>query len=82
MPGGFRMPTIKELETIINDHAHGPAIDLRTFPDTPSDDDSCYWSASNVVPSSSTKWYLPAVDGRTWFKETGTTELCHVRCVK
>ncbi len=41
--GGFRVPTLKELLTLVDPVRIGPAIDLTAFPSTPSD---WFWTAS------------------------------------
>ena len=58
--GGFsdwRMPTVKELSTLINLGAenNAPAVDPDFFPDTISDN---YWSATTVTYDSSAAWYV------------------------
>ncbi|CAK0765910.1 exported hypothetical protein [Gammaproteobacteria bacterium] len=49
----WRLPTIRELTTITDITHYSPAIDVSTFPDTPSD---WFWSGSLVASNSSQAW--------------------------
>ncbi|HEY4119042.1 MAG TPA: DUF1566 domain-containing protein [Byssovorax sp.] len=40
--GGFRLPTAKELDSIVDETRAGPAVDVDAFPDT----DGWYWSST------------------------------------
>jgi len=50
---GWRLPTIKELQTIVDDSRTNPAIDTTAFPSTPAD---WFWSSSPLAGSSSSAW--------------------------
>jgi hypothetical protein len=45
---GWRIPTRAELVTLIDDTQYGPAIDIRFFPDCPSD---WFWTSTVYAPS-------------------------------
>lgn len=44
----WRLPSIKELQTIVDETRTSPAIDTTAFPDTPAEE---FWSSSNRVNS-------------------------------
>ena len=52
---GYRMPNIKELETIVERACIEPSIDQDSFPDTPL---AIYWSNTPAPTSSSLKGYV------------------------
>ena len=51
---GWRLPTAKELQTIVDDSRTSPAIDTTAFPATPSD---YFWSSSTSA-GSSIGWFV------------------------
>ena len=53
---GWRMPTVKELEGIVDLGRYRPAIDLTYFPTTPPG--SAFWSGSPYSDSSSWAWHV------------------------
>jgi formylglycine-generating enzyme required for sulfatase activity len=50
---GWRLPTCKELQTIVDDSQTNPSIDTTAFPSTPA---SWFWSSSPLAGSSSYAW--------------------------
>lgn len=52
---GYRMPNIKELETIVERSCIEPAIDQSTFPDTPL---AIYWSNTPTPVGAQLKGYV------------------------
>jgi hypothetical protein len=53
---GWRMPTLQELLTLIDEHAAaGPMIDRSAFPNTPSEQ---FWTSTLFASSAITSWYI------------------------
>lgn len=74
--GGYRVPFLKELFTLIDPMRNSPAIDP-AFMGQQSD---AYWSASPVASDSSQGWYVEFVYGGG--KPSPKTASAYVRCVK
>lgn len=74
----WRLPTIKELRSIVEYDAYDPAIDTRYFPDTLP---FYYWSSTTNVHSASRKWYIHFSYGygSYYFNESGSY---YVRAVR
>jgi len=53
--GGWRLPTVAELQTLVDESVSSPAIDTVYFPSTPSE---WFWSSSSVAGSPSYGWYV------------------------
>jgi hypothetical protein len=77
--GPFRLPTVKELQTIVDEQAQNPAIDRGAFPDTPSER---FWSGTLYVSSAQTgeSWLVGFAEGVATH-EIRTTSY-RVRCVR
>ncbi|BEL04435.1 hypothetical protein Q0Z83_026260 [Actinoplanes sichuanensis] len=73
----WRLPTLKELATTVDETRVSPAIDVAAFPDTPKT--ARYWSSTVAEPRPADRWMLGYNDGVTTYKpyETG-----NVRCVR
>lgn len=60
----WRLPSIAELNTIVEREAYDPAINSEVFPGTPmSDNAPIFWSHSPAVGNSGYGWYLRFSDG-------------------
>jgi len=75
---GWRLPTIKELQTIVDYSQYSPAIDSTAFPSTPP---IWFWSSSLCAGQSSCVWIINFGDGHT-VTETALTNGAYVRCVR
>lgn len=74
---GWRLPNVKELQSIVDVRASFPAIDTTAFPSTPSD---YFWASTQDVEFPSYRW---AVDFRTGEILVGVaTADARVRCVR
>lgn len=49
----WRLPTLRELSSIIDQSCRSPAINLRAFPDTPT---SWYWSSTRYAYQNTLSW--------------------------
>jgi hypothetical protein len=52
---GWRLPSVKELDTIIDDSRFEPAIDLTAFPNTPNEP---FWTSSPKSGDPSMAWMV------------------------
>lgn len=50
---GYRLPNIKELASIVEEQCYDPAINSKTFPNTPSNE---YWSSSPNANDHNLAW--------------------------
>ena len=74
---GWRLPSLEEIETIVDDTTSNPAIDATAFPNTPV---ASYWTLSQLADSSLSASY---VDFRYGFSFYGDVTLMYkVRCVR
>ena len=76
---GWRLPTMKELQTIVDELRRNPAVDPTAFPGTPS---NFFWSSSpaTFTVSPTLGWYVNFSLGESrYFNPTASF---HVRCVR
>jgi hypothetical protein len=81
MAGGFRLPSLKELQTLVDYTIAlpGPAIDAAAFPATPP---IAFWSSSTVGGSATVAWTVKFNNGDTANSgTTAMTDLKQARCV-
>ena len=76
--GGWRLPEVRELESLILDDRHSPATDPSFFPQVKSD--GYYWSATPGADNSSRAWDVDFGDGDVG--RGGRGDGRHVRCVR
>lgn len=74
--GGWRLPSVKELMTIVDRRQANPAIDQVVFPNTPVDD---FWSSSPLA-GGGISWRVDFHRGYAGGYEVGNT--IRVRCVR
>jgi hypothetical protein len=76
--GPWRLPSMKELQTLVDESLKSPAIDPVAFANTPI---GAYWSSSVVLPAGFSLWTIDFTDGKT-----GTLVAfgasAYVRCVR
>lgn len=75
-PGFWRLPRIRELESLVDFGVHGASIDVTAFPNTPLYD---FWSSSPDVVNAGYAWAVDFGSGDS--RGDGTTFGQHVRCV-
>jgi hypothetical protein len=74
---GWRLPSVKELQTLVDRTKVNPAIDLETFPKTPS---TFFWTSSPVAASPTDAWNVDFTKG--YSGSSATTTPHQVRCVR
>jgi hypothetical protein len=75
--GGWRLPDVRELQTLLDIRARNPSIDTTVFPGMQS---NLYWSSSAYVYDASYAWVVDFDLGNTRnFLQSGTL---FVRCVR
>lgn len=76
----WRLPSVKELTSLVNLGRNSPAIDTQFFPQCRS---NLYWSGSNVVSNADYRWYVLFHDGGMGGTEPLSTSYpMYVRCVR
>jgi hypothetical protein len=74
---GWRLPSVKELQTIIDDTNTNPAIDPTAFPNTPN---VTFWTSSRLAGSPSNAWDVFFDYGNTGYADVAIP--IRVRCVR
>jgi hypothetical protein len=75
--GGWRLPVVSELLTILNPTQQNPALDASAFPSTPAE---VFWSASPYAAQGGWAWFVSFADGSS--EGASTTDTYRVRCVR
>lgn len=79
--GGARLPSLTELQSIVDDSKKIPAIDLVAFPSTPSSAfSSGFWTSSEVSGSPGDAWLVFFSFGHS--SRHGASFAYAVRCVR
>jgi hypothetical protein len=73
----WRMPTLKELLTIVDERAIDPSIDVAAFPDTPAE---WFWASSPGLCSTDYGWTVSFTDG--YCTPAAATQQYLTRCVR
>ena len=74
---GWRLPSVKELQTLLDLTRQNPALDPEAFPGAPSNE---FWTSTPVTGSTSDAWYV-----NFWFGITNTlarSSTTWARCVR
>ena len=74
---GWRLPSVKELLTLVDESRWGPAIDPGAFPGTPSD---YFWTSSPLATFPMFVWTVFFGKGTASFFEINNPRL--IRCVR
>jgi Protein of unknown function (DUF1566) len=75
--GGWRLPSVAELQTIVDERRSSPAIDPTAFPATPVD---FFWTSSSLAGFTSFVWAIHFDLGIASFSDA--SQLHRVRCVR
>jgi hypothetical protein len=73
----WRVPSVKELLTIVDESRSNPAIDTTVFPATPN---GWLWTSSGSASSPGDAWYVDFYHGTTY--RDGKASSSRVRCVR
>ena len=73
---GWRLPSLTELQTLIDETQAGAAVDRTTF-DNPDD---FYWTSSFFDHTDSMPWFVSIGEGNSWW--TSSSDLHRARCVQ
>ena len=65
----WRLPTLQELQGLVDYSRHDPAIDTTLFPATKSE---AYWSASPVAAFPDCAWLVGFSDGHVYYNHRGS----------
>jgi Protein of unknown function (DUF1566) len=74
---GWRVPSMTELQSLVDDTRHDPAIDPTAFPNTPSD---WFWAADAYTDKPGNYWKVDFGTAYTIDDQPGA--LCRIRCVR
>jgi Protein of unknown function (DUF1566) len=74
---GFRLPTLREFQTIVNRSRTSPSIDVDAFPDTPA---TLFWTQTPVVKFPEYSWAVSFSDGSDMW--ISSPSAARVRCVR
>jgi hypothetical protein len=73
----WRLPSVQELATTVDETRVSPAVDTEAFPGTAKN--ARYWTATRPSPKPALRWALNYNDGFTTYREADTG---YVRCVR
>ena len=73
----WRLPNIRELESIVKDSTYSPAIDTTWFPNTDSSD---YWASTTGASNTSYAWHVYFDYGYVYGSNKSDNN--YVRCVR
>jgi Protein of unknown function (DUF1566) len=74
---GFRLPTLREFQTVVNGARTSPSVDEQAFPDTPP---TLFWTQTPVAGFPEYAWAVSFTDGSDmWLSKPSAAR---VRCVR
>jgi hypothetical protein len=73
----WRLPGLKELQSLVDVSVLSPSIDTTAFPGTPAD---AFWTSTTLVVQSTTAWYVRFTSGYT--STAPKSDQAFVRCVQ
>jgi len=73
----WRLPTVRELSTLVDPKVTQPTIELAAFPDTPA---GRFWTSTAYAPAAGSAWTVVFSDGGVL--HAGVAETHNVRCVR
>ena len=77
--GGWRLPTLKELLTLVDpSRSTPPVLDTNAFPDTPS---GIFWSSNSYVADNTYAWTVDFSQGNS-AKDHAKSAAAYIRCVR
>lgn len=81
---GWRLPSLKELETLVDVRSYAPAIDGTAFPNTPASGPSAngFWSSSLTASLSTFAWGVAFDYGYDYSYNLDPYNVYRVRCVR
>jgi len=80
--GGWRLPNINELHSIVERRNSNPAINATVFPNISSDDFLLFWSTSLLPSSGSLVWIISFISGSNGDVHAGHSSSFAVRLVR
>lgn len=75
----WRVPNIKELQSIVETRCYNPAINAEVFPDTAA---VSFWSASVASHSSDVVWFIRFSNGDNGYFDNGQNSVYAIRLVR
>lgn len=79
--GGFRVPSMKELQTVLDEQAPS-YTNPDVFPDFPSTDNPTFWTSTLTVRSAGDAWFVRGGYTLNIAADAGVNAKFYVRCVK
>lgn len=75
----WRLPSVVELQSIVDYGHSSPSIDSTVFPNTPA---GLFWTSTAVVNQETSSWIVLFSDARTTLTRSSEQTYSYVRCVR